>query len=107
MAEYCHCEAALAAVGCMRQPHPGRCSVWAPRAKARVSQSAGRGAYVAYELSETTGCGARSNHAHSAVACRGFLREVCFERFFVLAIRVTLREIPAVILVQVSRDAGG
>ena len=36
----------------------------------------------------------------------GFLREICFARFFVLAMRATLREIVAVILVRVSRGAG-
>ena len=83
--EYGDCEAAFATVGCMRQAHPSRCSLWAPRAQTRVSQSAGRGAYVAYELSETIGCGARSNHAHSAVACLGSALSALQSEFFVAA----------------------
>ena len=93
---YGDCEATFTAEIRTRQAHRGCGSVWAPRAQTRVSQSAGRGAYVANELSETIVCGARSNHAHPAFACLGFFKETCLDRFFALAERVAQwRESPS------------
>ena len=101
------CKATLATEICTWQAHRGRGSVRAPRAQTRVSQSAGRGAYVAYELSETIGRGARSNHAHPALTFLGYFKETCLDRFFALAERVAQWEIPVAIFVQVVRDASG
>ena len=113
IAEYGDCKATFATVGCMRQPHPGRCSVWAPRAQTRVSQSAGRGAHIANKLSEAVQGGAASYRAHFPCALPNFFVEVGSECFLVLAIRVARGEcidkvcVAHPVLVIVSRDASG
>ena len=111
--EYGDCKAAFATVGCMRQAHPSRCSVWAPWAQTRVSQSAGRGPHIAHKLSEAVQGGAASYRAHLPDDFPNFSIEVCSECFLVLAIRVArggcIDKVWVVhpVLVKVSRDTSG
>ena len=97
----------------MRQAHPSRCSLWAPRAQTRVSQSAGRGAHIANKLSEAVQGDAASYRAHLPDDFPNFSIKVCSECFLVLAIRVARGEcidnvwVVQSVLVIISRDTSG
>jgi hypothetical protein len=105
IAENDHCEATFATLGCMRNAHWGRGTVQAFRAQTRVPQSAGRGAYVANELAEAVGCGARPHRAHFPGGWLSSLIELCLECLLCLGIRIALWVSGFVVRVQRLREA--